>query len=98
MLHLDGEPAALIEMRPEADHLLIVNVACRPPTRAVDMAAPSWRTGRTHPFAWLGEVASTQMTASSRYLKLYERVGYRVNREEVSPHLGVAVYRAKLVL
>jgi hypothetical protein len=30
MLHLDGKLAALIEMHPEADHLLIVNVAVSP--------------------------------------------------------------------
>jgi N-acetylglutamate synthase-like GNAT family acetyltransferase len=30
MLHLDGDLAALIEMYPEADHLLIVNVAVSP--------------------------------------------------------------------
>jgi hypothetical protein len=30
MLHLDGKLAALIEMYPEADHLLIVNVAVSP--------------------------------------------------------------------
>ena len=30
MLHLDGKLAALIEMCPEADHLLVVNVAVSP--------------------------------------------------------------------
>ena len=30
MLYVDGELAALIEMHPEADHLLIVNVAVSP--------------------------------------------------------------------
>ena len=30
MLYLDGELAALIEMRPEADHLFVVNVAVSP--------------------------------------------------------------------
>ena len=30
LLELDGTIAALIEMRPEADHLLIVNVAVSP--------------------------------------------------------------------
>lgn len=58
MLHLDEKLAALIEMRPEADHLLIVNVAVSPAHQGRGVwPRPSGTRRRTRPFARPGGVA-----------------------------------------
>ena len=96
MLHLDGDLAALIEMRPEADHLLIVNVAVSPTHqargygRALLAHAEEFARSLT-----LGEVRLYTNSRLAENLKLYGRVGYRVDRAETSPQLGVAVYMSK---
>jgi ribosomal protein S18 acetylase RimI-like enzyme len=100
MLHLDGKLAALIEMSPEADHLLIVNVA----------VSPAYQ-GRGHGRALLahaeelalslglGELRLYTSVHLTENVRLYERVGYKVDREEeASPHLGVFVYMSKRLL
>lgn len=100
MLHLDGELAAVIEMRPEADHLLVMNVAVSPAHR-----------GRSHGRALLahaeefarslglGEVRLYTNARLTGNVTLYERVGYKVDREEeASPRLGVFVYMSKPLL
>jgi ribosomal protein S18 acetylase RimI-like enzyme len=99
MLHLDGEPAALIEMRPEADHLLIVNVAVSPAYqgRGWGRALLAHAEKLTRSLG-LGEMRLYTNGRLTDNLKLYERVGYRVDREEVSPHLGVTVYMSKPLL
>jgi ribosomal protein S18 acetylase RimI-like enzyme len=96
LLHLGSELAALIEMRPEVDHLLIVNVAVSPAHQ-----------GRGYGRALLGhaeELARSLGLEDVRLytngsftdnIKLYKRVGYRVDREEVHPQFGAAVYMSK---
>ena len=97
VLHLDGEMAALIEMQPEADHLLIVNVAVSPDCQ-----------GRGYGRALLAHAEEFALSLGLREMrlytsvhltdnvKLYERVGYKTDRkEEASPHLGVFVYMSK---
>ena len=95
LLELDGELAALIEMRAEADHLLIVNIAVSPTRQRQGL-------GRAL-LAYAEEVARSAGVEEVRLytnglfadnLKLYDRVGYRVDREETS-RLGVAVYMSK---
>ena len=49
LLHFDSELAALIGMRPEANHLLIVNVAVWTPIRVMAMAVPYWATLKNSP-------------------------------------------------
>ena len=96
LLILNGTPVALIEMRPEADHLLIVNVA----------VLPAWQSrgyGRAllahaEEFARSTGLNTVRLYTNGSFtenLKLYERAGYKVDREETSPHLGVAVYMSK---
>ncbi len=98
MLHLDGDLAALIEMCPEADHLLVVNVAVAPAYqgrgygRALLAHAEEFASSLT-----LEEVRLYTNGRLAENLKLYRQVGYKVDREEVSPHLGVTVYMSRRV-
>ena len=97
VLRLDGQAAALIEMEPEDDHLLVVNVAVSPDYQ-----------GRGYGRALLAHAEEFALSLGLKELrlytslhltenvKLYERVGYKVDREEeASPHLGVFVYMSK---
>ena len=98
MLHLDGDLAALIEMCPEADHLLVVNVAVAPAYqgrgygRALLAHAEEFASSLT-----LEEVRLYTNGRLAENLKLYRQVGYKVDREEVSPHLGITVYMSRRV-
>ena len=96
LLIQDAEPVALIEMRLEADHLLIINVAVLPSCQgrgygrallahAEDCARAAGRN----------EIRLYTNGSFTENVRLYERVGYRVDREETSPQLGVAVYMSK---
>jgi ribosomal protein S18 acetylase RimI-like enzyme len=96
LLHLNGELTALIEMRPEADHLLIENVAVLPAYqghgygRALLVHAEELARS-----LGLEEVRLYTNGSFTDNVKLYKRVGYRVDREEVHPQLGAAVYMSK---
>jgi GNAT superfamily N-acetyltransferase len=96
MLHLDGELAALIEMYPDADHLLIVNVAVSPNHQGRGLGrallAHAEELARS---LGLGEMRLYTSARLTENVKLYGRVGYTVDREEASPHLGVFVYMSK---
>jgi ribosomal protein S18 acetylase RimI-like enzyme len=99
LLHLDGELAALIEMRPEVDHLLIVNVAVSPAYQGRGygraLLAHAEELARA---LGLREVRLYTNGSFTDNVKLYKRVGYRVDREEVHPQLGAAVYMSKRLL
>jgi GNAT superfamily N-acetyltransferase len=96
LLHVGGEAVALIEMAPKADHLLIVNVA----------VAPNYQ-GKGYGSALMAhaeEVARTLNLSQMRLdtnalfaenLRLYSRLGYRVDREEQHPQFGGTVYMSK---
>ena len=97
MLHLDGTLAALIEMRREADHLLIVNVAVSPACqgRGYGRALLAHAEDLARSLG-LGELRLYTSVHLTENVKLYERVGYKVDRrEEASPRLGVFVYMSK---
>jgi ribosomal protein S18 acetylase RimI-like enzyme len=99
LLCLDGELTALVEMRPEADHLLIVNIAVSPACQ-----------GRGYGRALLAHAEEFALSTGLREVRLYtngnfagnvalyQSVGYRVEREEVHPQLGVAVHMSKRLL
>ena len=99
LLHLDSELAALIEMRPEVDHLLIVNVAVSPACQGHGYGRAL--LAHAEEFArslGLDEVRLYTNGSFADNVKLYKRVGYRVDREEVHPQLGAAVYMSKRLL
>ena len=99
ILCLDAELVALIEVRPEADHLLIVNVAVSPgyQGRGYGRALLTHAEELTRSLG-LEEVRLYTNGIFAYNLKLYERFGYKVDREETSPQLGVAVYMSKRLL
>ena len=96
LLRVDGEAVALIEMAPTADHLLIVNVAVVPAQQ-----------GRGHGRALMAHAEEVARSLNLREvrlytnalfaenLRLYSRLGYRVDREEQHPQFGVAVHMSK---
>ncbi len=96
LLHLDGELTALIEMRPEADHLLIVNVAVSPACQGQGygraLLAHAEELARSLGFADVRLYTNGRFTDN---IKLYQRVGYQTDREEVHPQLGTVVYMSK---
>jgi GNAT superfamily N-acetyltransferase len=97
LLELDGELAALIEMRPEADHLLIVNIAVLPALQGHGYGRAL--LAHAEDLARSLGVGDVRLYTNGRFtenLNLYERVGYRVDREETSD-LGVTVYMSKLL-
>jgi GNAT superfamily N-acetyltransferase len=67
LLELDGQLAALIEMRPEADHLLIINIAVLPTRQGHGYGRALLATPMILPVLWVsGRCASTRMAASPR--------------------------------
>jgi ribosomal protein S18 acetylase RimI-like enzyme len=93
----DGEPAALIEMRPETDHLLIVNVAVSPKQQGKGygraLLAHAEEFCRSLGLDELRLYTSVRLTEN---VKLYQRFGYHVDREEeASAHLGIFTYMSK---
>jgi ribosomal protein S18 acetylase RimI-like enzyme len=99
LLHLESELAALIEMRPEDDHLLIVNVAVSPTYQGRGygraLLAHAEELARS-----LG-LEEVRLYTNGRFtdnVTLYRRVGYRVDREEVHPQFGAVVHMSKRVV
>ena len=98
LLHLSGELAALIEMRNEGDHLLIVNVAVSPVHQGLGygrgLLAHAEDLARSFGLKVVRLYTNGSFTDN---IKLYQRVGYRIDREEVLPRVGLAVYMSKMV-
>lgn len=93
---LDGEAEALIEMAPGADHLLIVNVAVAPARQGQGcgraLLAHAEEVARS---LGLGEVRLYTNGLFAENLRLYGRVGYRVEREEEHPLFGLVIHMSK---
>ena len=98
LLYRDGELAALIEMRKENDHLLVVNVAVQPSFQGQGygrtLLAHAEELARSLHLAELRLYTNGQFI---RNLRLYERLGYRVDHEEAVPDIGTAVHMSKPV-
>jgi GNAT superfamily N-acetyltransferase len=96
LLQVDGEAAALIEMAPRADHLLIVNVAVAPNYQGKGygraLMAHAEEVARS---LSLNEMRLYTNVLFAENLRLYSRLGYRVDREEQHPQFGVTVYMSK---
>ncbi len=95
LLYVDGELAALIETIPEPDHILIENVAVSPRFQRRGL-------GR-HLLAHIEQVAKSRGYGQVRLytnklfaenVRLYLRLGYRVDREEEVKN-GIAVHMRK---
>jgi GNAT superfamily N-acetyltransferase len=99
VLRLDGEAAALIEMEPENDHLLVVNVAVSPNHQGQGYGRALLSHAEEFALSLgLKELRLYTSVHLTENVKLYERVGYVVDRkEEASPHLGVFVYMSKRI-
>ena len=98
LLRVDGADAALIEMAPTEDHLLIVNVAVAP----VHQGRGYGRTMMAHAedvarSLGLGEVRLYTNALFTENVQLYSRLGYRVDREETHPQFGGVVHMSKRI-
>ncbi len=97
LLHMDGKLAALIEMIPGDDHLLIENVAVSPAFqnrglgRRLLAHAEQVAAAQGHPVVRL---FTNKLFAAN--VQLYGKLGYGVDREEKS-RLGITVYMSKPV-
>ena len=96
LLHIGSKLVALIEMRPESDHLLVVNVAVLPAFQGQGYG----RALLTHAeeLARSLQLTEVRLYTNERFtenLRLYERVGYRVDHEELVPAIGVVVHMSK---
>jgi len=98
LLYLEGELAALIETIPEADHLLIENIAVSPAYQGRGL-------GRRL-VAYAEELALSRGRAEIRLytnnmfaenVALYRKLGYRIEREEAFTGGGVIVHMSKRV-
>ena len=96
LLQVDGEAVALIEMAPKADHLLIVNVAVAPTYQGKGygsaLMAHAEEVARS---LNLNEIRLYTNALFAENLRLYSRLGYRVDREEQHPQFGGTVYMSK---
>jgi ribosomal protein S18 acetylase RimI-like enzyme len=96
MLYVDGALAALIELIPEADHLLIENLAVSPAFQGRGLGqhllshAEALSTSRGH--------AVIRLYTNKRFaanIAFYLKRGYRLDREEPFPGGSVAVHMSK---
>ncbi|HVY15677.1 MAG TPA: GNAT family N-acetyltransferase [Rhodopila sp.] len=96
LLHLDSELVGLIEMRAGTDHLLIVNVAVSPAHQGRGYGRAL--LAHAEEFARSRGLEDVRLYTNGKFtdnVSLYKRVGYRVDREELHPQLGSAVYMSK---
>jgi ribosomal protein S18 acetylase RimI-like enzyme len=95
LAYCEGELAGLIEMIPEADHLLVENVAVAPAfqKRGIGrrLMAHAEEVARKLDYT---EVRLYTNKLFDENVELYVRLGYRIDREELTER-GVAVYMSK---
>ena len=97
LLYLDGTLAALIELSPESDHLMIENVAVLPAYQGRGLGH-SLMAHAEQVAASMGHAMITLYTNKlfAENVELYRKLGYRIDREE-SWTGGVAVHMSKPV-
>lgn len=96
LLHAEGRLAALIETTPQGDHLLIENLAVRPAFQGRGFGRRLLALAED--LALAAGLGGTRLYTNQRFaanLRLYARLGYRVEREEALNGGGVAVHMVK---
>lgn len=95
LFSLDRSPAALIEMKPHEDHLLVVNIAVAPALQGKGLGTRLMvHAEQVARGLGLFELRLYTNQAFVENIVLYRRLGYVIDREETS-HLGVTVYMSK---
>ena len=94
----DGVPVALIEMKPEPDHLLIVNVTVHPDRQSEGIGSGLLR----HAEEIAGSLGLAEMRlytngAFVSNIALYRHRGYHETHREEIGQLGIAVHMAKRI-
>lgn len=95
LLHVDGTLAALIETIAEADHLLVENVAVSPAFQGLGLGRRLM--AHAEALAAASGFAEIRLYTNKRFaenVRLYGRLGFRIDREEVLP-VGVVVHMSK---
>jgi len=98
LLYLDGELAALIETIPEADHLLIENVAVSPAYQGRGLGRRL--VAHAEELALSRGRAEVRLYTNKMFTEnvgLYEKLHYRIEREEAFTGGGVIVHMSKRV-
>jgi len=98
LLYLDGELAALIETIPEADHLLIENIAVSPAYQGRGLGRRL--VAHAEELALSRGRAEVRLYTNKMFTEnvgLYEKLGYRIEREEAFTGGGVIVHMSKRV-
>lgn len=95
LVHVDGTLAALIEMIPQADHLMVENVAVSPPFQGRGLG----RRLMAHAEQVAAALGLTEMRLYTNKLyreniRLYTMLGYRVYREDEFRG-GIVVHMSK---
>jgi ribosomal protein S18 acetylase RimI-like enzyme len=95
LLHVDGVLAGLIETIPAVDHLLIENVAVAPAFQGRGFGRRLIAHAE-HLAALLGhrEIRLYTNRLFAENVRLYRRLGYRIDREETLA-IGIAVHMSK---
>ena len=98
LLHYENELAGLIEMHSEGDHLHIQNIAVLPTFQGRGygraLLAHAEAVSKSLGFKEVRLSTNQRWTDSVR---LYERFGYRIDREEIEPVRGTVLYMSKAV-
>jgi ribosomal protein S18 acetylase RimI-like enzyme len=98
LLYLDGELAALIETIPEADHLLIENIAVSPAYQGRGLGRRL--VAHAEELALSRGRAEVRLYTNKMFTEnvgLYEKLHYRIEREEAFTGGGVIVHMSKRV-
>lgn len=92
----DGALAALIEMKPDTDHLMIVNIAVHPDRHGQGIGSRLLRhaetVAREHGLTEMRLYTNSRMEPN---IALYESRGYHVTRYEPIGDLGIVVHMSK---
>ena len=97
LLYVDAGLAALIEMIPEPDYLLIENVAVAPAFQGLGFGRTLLAHAEVHAASLGYEVI--KLYTNQRFaenVQLYARLGYQLDREETGPW-GTAVHMSKAI-